>query len=176
MKRCDVFFSALGMSLAAATLHSPVRAQELTVTATTVGPVRFGMTTAEAAHALGRDVRFQGAQAEDDPCGYARWEGLSRSVRVMVVNDTVVRVMVTDSSPRTADGIGVGSTERQLRDLYGDQLEVHPHEYDEGFYFIVTPTAPADAAHRLIFETDGTTVTAYRAGLLPAVGWIEGCL
>ena len=35
--------------------------------------------------------------------------------------------------------------------------------------------ATADSAYRLIFETDGQRVTEYRAGLLPAVEWVEGC-
>ena len=34
---------------------------------------------------------------------------------------------------------------------------------------------PEDSARRLIFETDGQRVVRYRAGITPAVEYVEGC-
>ena len=71
-----------------------------------------------------------------------------------------------------------GSGHAQVFDrLYPDSLEVQPHKYDaRGHYLIVVPRAPADSLYRLIFETDSLgRVRRYRAGLRPAVEYVEGC-
>ena len=59
--------------------------------------------------------------------------------------------------------------------LYSGRVTVEPHKYTDGHYLVVRPSAPADSAFRLIFETDGTRVTRFRSGLQPQVAWIEGC-
>jgi hypothetical protein len=53
---------------------------------------------------------------------------------------------------------------------------VEPHAYTgpEGHYVVVT--TPGDTTRQIVFETDGRLVTMYRAGRLPAVAYIEGCL
>jgi hypothetical protein len=48
--------------------------------------------------------------------------------------------------------------------------------YDpKGQSLVVQDTEPADSAQRLIVETDGQRVVRYRAGITPAVEYVEGC-
>ena len=44
-----------------------------------------------------------------------------------------------------------------------------------GGRYLTVPSADGDPTHRVIFETNGTRVTRYRAGVRPAVEYVEGC-
>ena len=93
----------------------------------------------------------------------------------MVVEGRVARVDVRSGTTMTSEGARVGSTEREVQDLYLGLVDVQPHKYTAGRYLIVTPAGPSGADYRLVFETDGERVERYRAGALPAVEWVEGC-
>ena len=87
-----------------------------------------------------------------------------------------VRVDVDLSGVRTAAGAEVGMSEADVRGRYPVDLRVQPHKYDpKGRYLVLQGTQPADSARRLIFETDGQRVVRYRAGITPAVQYVEGC-
>jgi hypothetical protein len=103
-------------------------------------------------------------------CDYLKVEA---PIKVMVENDTVVRFDVTDTIAATPEGARVGDSITRVLQLYAGRLRTQPHKYTTGKYLIVTPTS--DTTHQLIFETDSSRVTRYRAGRLPAVGYVEGC-
>lgn len=141
------------------------------------GRVTFGMTVAEASRAAGDHLK-QEDTGHDDPweCGYVtpdHTEGLS----FMTAHGRVVRADVINPSIRTRSGIGVGSSEAVVRRAYGSQIRTEPHPYgDKGdHYLIFVPRDRADRDYRVIFETWGGTVSTFRSGMLPAVGYIEGC-
>lgn len=133
-------------------------------------PLRIGMTAAEA-----RRVLSLAAAPASQGCSYLA--GAPESALhafVMLTNDTVVRIDVRDSVLATAEGARVGDTEGRLKQLYGDRVSVQPHKYlPNGHYLVVR--APGDAANRIVFETNGTVVTTYRAGRRPEVENVEGC-
>ena len=53
------------------------------------------------------------------------------------------------------------------------KVEVRPHKYDDsGHYLILDATGGREA---LVFEESDGKVTAIRAGLKPAVEYVEGC-
>lgn len=140
------------------------------VTYTGFGPVRAGMTVAEAEQALGDSLRMLGPAME--PCHYVRL--VQPPVAFMVIEGRVARVDVQRDSPvKTLEGAGVGDTEDRVRQLYPGFIEVQPHKYTDGNYLIVR--APDDTTHRIVFETDGHRVTSFRAGRMPEVRWVEGC-
>jgi hypothetical protein len=93
----------------------------------------------------------------------------------MVVHDTLVRVDIDSLPVATAWGDRIGDSEAAVLGRHLGQVRVEPHPYTgpQGHYVIVT--SPSDTMYRLIFETDGEHVVSYRAGLRPAVDWIEGC-
>ena len=138
-----------------------------------LGPVRVGMTVAEATAAAGIPVV---AAADTAECTYATAPGGPESVLFMLVDRHIVRVDVRPPSPvKTRSGAGVGDTEAQVQALY-PPLEVSAHKYvPGGHYLTFVPDDPADEDLRLIFETDGSTVTQFRSGRLPEVAHVEGC-
>jgi hypothetical protein len=140
------------------------------------GPVRFGMTPAEASAVLGVAVETDSAELADG-CAYTTPAALPAGTSFMVLGGRIARVDVEQSGVHTVAGVGVGSTEAEVRQRYPGQIRTEPHPYDapEGHYLVFTPRDSTDTAYGLIFETDGQRVTSYRAGLHEAVQLIEGC-
>ncbi len=140
-----------------------------------VGPVRYGMTLAEASRALGEDLSTTANHGSG--CLYAFPKSAPPGVSFLVEGDLVERVDVRAGDVRTWSGAHIGSTEDEVKALYGGRIEVkeHPYTGPEGHYLIFVPQSPADSAFRIVFETDGHAVTVYRAGRRPAVEYIEGC-
>jgi hypothetical protein len=142
------------------------------VTERGIGPLRAGMTLAEARSALGTlDVR---AGADTLRCDYVHSRNLPSGVSVMVVEGKVARIDVKTREVPTAEGARVGDPEQRVLSLYGKRASVGPHKYTDGHYLTVKPTT-ADTTHLIIFETNADTVTYYRAGRVPYVQYVEGC-
>jgi hypothetical protein len=59
--------------------------------------------------------------------------------------------------------------------VYGGRVRVTPAKYTAGQLLTVTPERQADSSFRLVFEVDSAHVVRYRAGLLPAVEYVEAC-
>lgn len=136
-----------------------------------IGPVRVGMTVAEAAAALGGGDTGPAARE----CAYVGLSGLPPGVSLMTEGGRVVRVDVDDSSSvATTRGARVGWTEAQVLAAYPG-ARVEPHKYEEGHYLVALPGAPADTLHRIVFETARGVVTRFRGGVVPAVEYVEGC-
>ena len=94
----------------------------------------------------------------------------------MVVKGRIARVDVTEGPVKTRSGAAVGDTEAQVQARYSGNLQSSPHKYVQGgHYLTLVPSDAGDASFRLIFETDGTKVTRFRAGRQPEVSYIEGC-
>ena len=139
-----------------------------------IGPIRAGMTIAEASSAIGESLKVD--YADFGTCDYVTPSILPEGVSLMVISDTVERVDVVDPSEvRTAAGAGIGDAESSVVTRYGSAATVMPHKYTgpEGHYIVVTP--PGDSLHRIVFETDGAAVTMFRVGRAPAVEYVEGC-
>jgi hypothetical protein len=135
--------------------------------------VRFGMTLSEARAAAGVPL-LPPAQISDDERGcYTVFpHGRADGPGYMVVDDRVARIDVRGAQPLADAGVGVGSLESAVLAAYGARAQVSPHKYTapEGHYVTV------DAGdYAIVFETDGTRVTEYRAGRKPEVTWVEGC-
>lgn len=142
-----------------------------------VGPVRVGMSIAEAEAAVGGSFSLEGRVDEEIACDYAAGDALPEGVALMVWGDTVVRVDVFDPGVPTVRGVGVGDPEARVLATYAGSVGVEPHPYDgpEGHYLVVEPAAPEMRGMGMILETDGERVGSYRVGRMDAVRLIEGC-
>lgn len=143
-----------------------------------VGPIRFGMTVDEASNMVGSDlVRSENWGGESEGCYYVEPAAGPQGVFFMVIDQRIERVDVSSTAVESRSGAKVGSSEDWVYHRFPGQVEVKKHAYNEsGHSLVFTPRDRADKSYRMIFDTDGTTVTMIRAGRLPAVEYDEGCL
>jgi hypothetical protein len=138
------------------------------------GPLRVGMTVAQAANTLGGG--FAAPAGYSGGCGYAVLVKAPAGLAVMLQDGRIARFEVRSGEIPTAAGARIGDSESRIKSLYGTALAVTPHKYVQGgHYLIVTPPAQADSGFRTIFETDGRKVTEFRAGKSPEVDQVERC-
>lgn len=137
-------------------------------TISTVGldDVYFGMTLTEAQDASASGFIVAGSEAS--ACFSATPDAGPEGITFTFVDGRVERVDVTAPPIATRSGARVGSTEAEVRTLYGDRLtQVTRDDGKPGNQLVFVPRDAEDAAFRLVFRTDGTTVTDYHAGRLP---------
>ncbi len=163
-------------SIALADVGDPLLTTDATITTGGLGPVRVGMTVEEATAAAGLAViaPTDSAPAASPGCGFARVDGFD-GVGFMLIDGVIARVDIFSGPTSTASGARIGSTEEEIKTLFPDVITVSPHQYVDGNYLTLTPTAENLTDFRVVFETDGQVVTSYRAGGTPQVEWIEGC-
>ncbi|MBD2092716.1 hypothetical protein H6F67_22965 [Microcoleus sp. FACHB-1515] len=146
------------------------------VTIDGIGPVRVGMTVAQAEAAAGIPIRSAG-DSGNESCSYFEPQGID-GLSFMVTEGRISRVdVIRGSSIATLSGAGIGNTEAEIEAIYPGQIEVSPHEYvPGGHYLMFVPNDAADRNYRLVFETDENgVVTQFRSGKLSEVTWVEGC-
>lgn len=136
------------------------------------GAVRFGAPAADALRALGDST----TAVPTTGCGYVRPAAAPRGVSFMIENGVAVRADIDSAGPKTAAGIGIGSTEDAIRAAYGQHLtiQLHKYQWEAGWrYFIYIP--PGDSLNAIVFETDGKVVRSFRVGRRPQVEYAERC-
>ena len=148
-----------------------------------IGPIKIGMTLAQASAAVGKPVELDPNYILDD-CASAEVKGGPKGLAFMVLRDgasapwKIFRANVHEGAIATVSGIRVGATEAEVKAAYsgkGGSYIVSPHPYTgpEGHY--LTYDTDGKGGKLLIFETDGKKVTSFRAGDEGAVQAIEGC-
>ena len=153
-----------------------------------VGPVRVGMTIAQAESSAGVRLVEKGGRAGSGGCYYVRPQLGPANLGFMVISDREDNRIVRDKDQiarvdvwrngriTTVSGAKNGDTEARIKALYPGKIRVSPHKYNRnGRYLTYTPQDPEDRNYRLIFETDGKKVTQFRSGRLPEVEYVEGC-
>ena len=146
------------------------------VSAHMFGSLRLGSTVAEASSAIDDAIDMSGYGVDFGACDYVRAPSMPDRTLLMVIDSTdVARVDVASTEVLTTRGVGVGSTEQEVIDAYRGRIRVEPHHYTgpAGHYLVYL--APDDTMFAVVFETDGTRVTTYRAGRQPEVMYVEGC-
>lgn len=83
-------------------------------------------------------------------------------IHFTVMDGFIERVDITNPIITTRSGAGVGSSEADLIELFGDALEVE--EIPGGRQITFVPTDASDRAFRIIWVTDGQFVISMRAG------------
>lgn len=142
-----------------------------------VGPLRIGMTLAEARAALDLPLVPLGRNFGGE-CAYYQPETPSQVLGLMVVDNRVIRIDIWPGSTLpTVSGATIGTPEAAILKQYPNQIEVKPNPYTQGKFLTLTPKNPDLALYRLVFETDANDqVIQYRTGQFPAVTWPDGCI
>jgi hypothetical protein len=171
-------FAVLALCLIAWLLPATASAQDLTprsrLSTAGLGPIKIGMTKARAQRAGGKRLVWMGPALNG--CRYMRPRDRRIRASFMVVDRRIARVDVQRRGIRTVSGFRVGDAEQAVRNRFGDQLRVTPHEYVRGgWYLEVVPRDAGERNRRVVFETDGERVTYIRGGKLPEARYIEGC-
>ena len=140
------------------------------------GVLRIGMTYEEVKASLNGKISREPETSDD--CYYAKPSEPSAGIYFMFTNGgKLSRIEIKSSSYLSRSGAYVGQDQASLVEMYAGRLNRSPHKYDDaGYYFTYEPTDAEDANYRTIFETDGKKVTTFRAGQLPEVAYVEGCL
>jgi hypothetical protein len=135
-----------------------------------IGTVRAGMSLRAAENAA--NDKLVPMQEESDGCTFVKPQNGPDGISFMVLDGKLARVDIENAFTTTDEGARVGDSEARIKGLYSGRVRVTPHTYVEGHY--LTVIGP-DQRYGIVFETDGRTVTQYRAGLLVAVRYVEGC-
>ena len=137
--------------------------------------VVFGMTPVAASHAFATPLEtyYGVATATEPPSCYMLFpKGRANYLSFMVVDGVVARVDVQVPGIKTEAGAEVGMREADLLSRYGALAASFPNKYDPSLRDIVV-AAPSKGQY--VFESDGQWILRYRAGILPAVGFVERC-
>jgi len=139
------------------------------LSASGIGPIRFGMTLAQAEAATASKASL--LQAFDPACSMVRFPTLP-ALRFMVEEGVVTRA---DAEPGVGNTLGVafGDTLAQVRSKHPN-AEVSVHKYDPAGHYVTFPGT--DGRSAIILEESGGKVTRIRAGLQPSVAYVETCL
>ncbi len=137
-----------------------------------LGPIRAGMGVEEVL----RLADWPGMETKKQPqdCWYLNYDGNGANFHLMIVKSTVVRIELrADSKLHTFSGARIGTTEQELKALYGARLDVQPHKYDENGHTITLRSGSGEFGLR--FETSNGKVTAIQSGPWEHLHYVEGC-
>jgi len=137
-----------------------------------LGPIRAGMKVEEVLRLA--DWPGMETKAQPSECWYLRYHGGGSDFDLMIIKGTVVRVELRGQSKlHTFSGAHIGTTEEELKALYGARLDIQPHKYDEHGHTITMKSGSGD--YGLRFETSNGKVTAIQSGPWAHLHYVEGC-
>ncbi|MDW6024263.1 hypothetical protein SAZ10_21160 [Mesorhizobium sp. BAC0120] len=143
-----------------------------------LGPVRLGMSVAEAEEALGATLAPVTGDRQE-ACWFAgRADGADPGIAYMVVADRITRIDVLKPqdgptpSVTTAAGIGIGATLAEVRRRYGPALPLVPHPIGALSQWALVE--PSDQGGIRLHIADGKVIEFW-AGREPYLDYPEGC-
>jgi hypothetical protein len=172
---------ALILALGACQWDPPSQgARDESVPALTVegyGDMRIGMPIAEARQVSGQALDNP-ALEEDIPGACSEQEYVlpnGEKLWLMFEGDVITRITAGSESPstRTAQNVGVGSTDAEVRSAYQNVIEEGAHYNPPPAHNLLIWTAPEQSG--LLFEVNEQgIVTSVHAGG-PSIRYMEGC-
>jgi hypothetical protein len=133
------------------------------VTIAGIGPLTLGLTLDEVEGVTGVDFD----EAGEAGCTTASPVDALAGLELLLVDGDVAAISFGSGAYKTLSGIGIGATEEAVLSTYAGQIE----QAENTLTFV--PRDPTDADFRIVFRTDGGSVTGFSAGRLPEV--VEGC-
>ena len=139
-----------------------------------VGPVKLGMTLAQAEQAMGRKLVSQWPDSDSTECAYYTTEPKIEGLLFMTSQGRIVRYDVRGAGVRTRSGVAAGDSVEHVRAVYGGQLEVSPHHYtgpEESYLTLWS----SDRKTAIRFETLQGRIDRFYAGFAEQAQYVEGC-
>ena len=142
-------------------------------TVSTVGldTVTFGMTVAQAQEAAGTVLVPAGPTGS---CYHVVPHDAPEGIVFLVHQGTIERVDINSGPITTRSGVGVGSPETMVTDLFGDSIE-RQVRVDGTVDLVFVPSDPGDRNFRVVFNVSEGEVRAFKSGRLPQVMLDTGC-
>jgi hypothetical protein len=130
------------------------------------------MSVAEASAALGAPLHTADGEPAEPSCDYLYPASGHDGISLMVQEGRITSIDVAKPGIETRSGIRVGDTTSRLKQVFGSQLEIEPHHYDDqGFYYFVWEP---DKKHGVKFEIANDRVVDILAGD-QTIRLVEGC-
>ena len=150
---------------------TPTLSSRSTVSTVGLDTVHFGMTVADAQVAAGTVLVPAGPTG---PCYHVVPHDAPEGIVFLVHQGTIERVDVNSGPITTRSGVGVGSPERMVTDLFGDSIE-RQVRIDGTVDLVYVPRDPGDRDYRVVFNVSEGAVRALKSGRLPQVMLDTGC-
>lgn len=158
--------SIAACAVALAGLPALAAGKNAAVTKDRVGRYHLGMLLDDAHPPKG--VTFA---AKPTP-GCVRSQRTADDLQLLFENNFLARIYVYNPAYKTEKGIGIGSTEAEVKAAYGKKVEVEPRKYEPTGHDMFVIDLKGRGFN---FETDGNKVVSYSLGRLPAIRYVEGC-
>ena len=140
------------------------------------GDMTIGMPIADARRVSGQSMNAPGIDDTPGACNeqeYVLPDG--DKLYVMFEGDVITRITAASEAPhtRTAQNVGVGSTDAEVRTAYQDVIEEDAHYNPPPAHNLIVWTVPDQSG--LLFEVNEQgIVTSVHAGG-PSIRYMEGC-
>lgn len=152
---------------------------EYQVTLYGCGPIRLGMSEQEVEQAIG--LTFLENRSSSD-CKMMQFGAGFPAMGFLFdrKKDTrlLERIYINEPSIKTKSAIGIGSTEKEILNAYGNKMQKQKHKYsDQCVYYYYVPIDKNDQEYRLNFDYnfEEDRVRHYSVGRVPAIEYVEGC-
>jgi len=142
-------------------------------TVSTVGldEVTFGLTVAAAQEAAGTALV---PVTSGSGCYHVVPTDAPEGIVFLVHAGTIERVDINSGPITTRSGVGIGTPEERVVELFGDSL-LRSQRPDGTVDLILVPRDEADAKFRVVFNIHEGKVRAYKSGRFPQVLTPTGC-
>ncbi len=133
--------------------------------------VNFGMTVAQAETAAGTAMLPCTPKSE---CYRVTPLDAPEGISFVVTDGTIERVDIASGPITTKSGVGIGTAEARIIELFGSQIERSVND-DSSVDLIFVPTDEHDAKFRVIFTIRDGVVETFRSGRVPQVTAPDPC-
>lgn len=149
----------------------PTLNNESTISTVGLDSVTFGMTVNQAQQAAGTALVPAGPRGN---CYHVVPHDAPEGIVFLVHQGTIERVDINSGLITTRSGVGIGSSETLIIDLFGDSIE-REVRVDGTVDLIFVPNDPGDRNYRVVFNIANGLVRSFKSGRLPQVMQVTGC-